>query len=402
VKTANRWLLPGATIAGLICSHAPLRAQPAGAPDPADDRTTQVGGAPAQAGDTPTPAGGAPIPTGGAPIVTGDMPTPTGGAPIATGEPDQPWNRGVSAESRWTARERFLEGNRLFRIPLFAKAAEQYAVALGQWKHPAFYFNLALAQLNLGKEVEAHESLQHALAYGEAPLGAEQFREAQKQLQEVERQLGQIRVTCQTPGAEVTLDGVTLFIGPGSYRGWVKAKAHELTAKQAGYLSEARRVTVSSGQLQDIELKLITLSEATDISRRWAAWKPWAVIAAGGAIAATGGALHALSARNFNDYDEEFLGLSCVTDPDPASPGCTKDEVPSDLNDQLILARREQAIAVGGYIVGGSLIAAGVVLLYMNQPRMAEQRVGSPSARSVAVVPTVSRDLLGILVNVSH
>jgi hypothetical protein len=96
------------------------------------------------------------------------------------------------------------------------------------------------------------------------------------------------------------------------------------------------------------------------------------------------------------------LIVPVVTDPDPASPGCTKDEVPTALNNQLTLARREQAAAVGAYIVGGSLIAAGVVLLYLNQPRTAAQRDVGASARSVTVTPAVTADTLGILVRVSH
>ena len=73
-----------------------------------------------------------------------------------------PWNRSVPVSDREAARDLFLEGNRLFKIPLFTKAAEKYVAAIEKWKHPAFYFNLALAQLNLGQEVEAHENLKQA------------------------------------------------------------------------------------------------------------------------------------------------------------------------------------------------------------------------------------------------
>ena len=104
-----------------------------------------------------------------------------------------------------------VEGNRLFKVPLFAKAAEQYTAAIGKWKHPAFYFNLAVAQLNLGQDVEARDSLEHALHYGEAALGADDFKEAQKQLRELEQLLGRIRITSSTEGAEITIDGATLF-----------------------------------------------------------------------------------------------------------------------------------------------------------------------------------------------
>jgi tetratricopeptide (TPR) repeat protein len=348
VKTASTWIFLGVMAVGLTYGHAPARAQ-----------STTV--------------------------------------PIVTEGDDKPWNKGVPTERREAARALFLEGNRLFRVPLFAQASVQYTAALGQWKHPAFYFNLALAQLNLGQEVEARENLEKALKHGEEPLGAEQFQEAKKQLQEVERQLGRIRITCQTQGAEVTLDGVTLFIGPGSYQGWVKAKAHEITAKKPNYLAEAKRVTVSPGKLQELDLRLVTLGEAADTGRRWAVWKPWAVVATGAAVAAAGGVLHTLAAGNFSDYDKQFQQQSCAQ-----MGGCTKDEISSDLNAQLSRATRDQQIAVGGYIAGGSVIAAGVVLLYLNRPRLEQGEATRSSAASIAVVPEVSRDTLGILVSVSH
>jgi len=323
-------------------------------------------------------------------------------APSVVGSDDKPWNQGVPIETRETARALLLEGNRLFKVPLFARAAEQYTAAVGKWKHPAFYFNLALAQLNLGLEVEAHESLEQAIRYGEEPLGAEEFKVAQEQLQQVEHQLGRIRVTCQTEGAEVTLDGVTLFTGPGSHQGWVKAKAHEITAKKPDYLSEARRVTVSPGELKNLQLKLITLSEAADAGRRWVTWKPWTVVAAGLAVSAAGGVLHTLSSRNFHAYDDKFLQLPCANMPDPKAPGCATAQIPSTLNTQLSRATQEQKVAVGSYIVGGSLVAAGAMLLYLNRPHLVEQEATNSPTGRVAVVPTLSADMLGILLTVSR
>lgn len=329
-------------------------------------------------------------------------PVPTQDASTAT-EADEPWNQGVSIEDREAAEELFTDANRLFTIPLFAKAAEQYAAALAKWKHPAFYYNLALAQLNQGKDVEARENLELALRYGEEPLGAEQFQEAQNKLRELERQLGQIRVTCQTKGAEITLDGVRLFTGPGRHQRWVSAKDYELTAKKAGYLSESRRVTVASGGLQDIDLRLVTLSEVTDASRRWATWKPWMVVAAGGLIVTAGGGIHALASKNFKIYDSEFEKLSCAQG--FPTPGCSQDTIGPDLNNRLSRAKLQQTIAVGGYIAGGALITAGAILLYLNRPRLEEQGSSVPSVKSVAVVPAVpgvTGGMFGLQVSVSH
>jgi hypothetical protein len=314
--------------------------------------------------------------------------------PTVSGGDDKPWNRGVPIETRQAARDLFLEGNRLFGIPLFARAAEKYLDALGKWKHPAFYFNLALAQLNLGQEVEAHENLKQAVRQGEEPLGAEQFREAQKQLAELEHQLGRLLVRCPTAGAEVTLDGAPVFTGPGSYEAWVKPKAHEVSAKKPNYLPKASRVTVSPGKLKSVDIPLIALSDAEQT--RWAVWKPWAVVASGAVVGLASGGLHAVSRHGFKTYDDRFQRLPCV------AMGCPESEIGADLNGQLRHAALEQRIAVSGYITAGALITAGAVLLYLNRPRLAEQDTADPPRPRWAIIPAMSGDMFGVQMIVSR
>jgi hypothetical protein len=328
-------------------------------------------------------------------------PQPAGDSAVTLREEDKPWNRGISRETQDAAEALFLEGNRLFRVPLFPQAAAKYTAALRMWQHPAFYFNLALAQLNLSEDVAARDNLERALRYGEDPLGAAQFREGQHHLRELERQLGQIHITCQTTGAVVTLDGVALFTGPGSHTTWVMPRAHEITARKTDYLSESRQVIVAPGALETLELKLITLEEAADANRRWTTWKPWAVAGAGVAIAAGGGVFHLLSSRNEDQYGKEFLRLGCANTNDQATPGCQDGQIPPDLSDQLTRARRQQKIAIGSYIAGGSMVAVGVVLLALNRPRLAEQSPPSSSGRRVSVVPALSPETFGVLVSIS-
>lgn len=315
-------------------------------------------------------------------------------APNIAGSEDMPWNRGVSVETRIAAREVFLEGNRLFKVPLFSQAALKYGEAISQWKHPAFYFNLALAEINLGQYVEARADLERALKYGEEPLRTDRFREAEKQLVEVERHLGRIRVRCPTPGAEITLDGALLFTGPGDREIWVKAQAHEVIAKQPGYATQSRRVTVVPGAREAVDLSLHKLVE----DRPWAAWKPWAVVGAGVGLAAASGAVQALSARDFTAYDNEFVKLEC------AAMGCTERQIGPRLNARLRRARLEKQLAFGGYVAAGVALASGVVLLYMNQPHLREQQGddANPGSTGIAVAPVVSVDMLGVTLTVSH
>lgn len=319
-------------------------------------------------------------------------------APNIAGRDDMPWNRGVPADTRTAAREVFLEGNRLFKIPLFSQAVEKYGEAIAKWKHPAFYFNLALTLINLGRYLEARDSLVRATEYGAEPLREDRYEEARKQLVEVEKHLGRIRVTCEIPGVEVMLDGARLMVGPGERVVWVTPQAHDLIAKKAAYRTQDAHVDVKAGAIAAVVMAPRKLIE----DRPWAVWKPWAVVGAGVAIAAVGGALHALSARDFSKYDEGFVLLDC------APRGCTEAQIKDPalgqggspaLSARLDRARLEQRIAVGSYLAGGAAIAAGVYLVYRNQPHITEQDGLPPGElRGVAVAPIVSPDMLGVLV----
>jgi tetratricopeptide (TPR) repeat protein len=360
VKIARTWILLGVMVTGAIGGRAELRAQPASEPAPADEDR----------------------------IVIDDQ--------------DMPWSQGVPIADRAAARDLFREGNQLIRFLRPAKAVEKYEAALARWKHPAFHYNLALAQRSLDKEVEARASFERALRYGKEGLGEEEYQEAQKQLGELTRQLGRIRVTCRLAGAEVTLDGVTLFTGPGSYEGWAKATGHELTARKTGYMPVARQVTVSPGELQDVDLKLITLSEAADASRRWAVWKPWLVVAVGGAVAAAGGVLHRSASGNFDRFDRRVEQRCTVPEPG-LPPGCPKDDPAlRELDPILSRAERQRKIVMGSYIAGGSLITAGVLLLYLNRTRLETRGFSDQLAGTVGVIPLVSERTLGVQMTLGY
>lgn len=331
---------------------------------------------------------------------TAQSPAPANDLVASLREEDKPWNRDVSPEDQDAAEALFAEGNRLFHIPLFRQAAEQYTAALRTWKHPGFFFNLALAQLNTGEDVAARENLERALQYGADPLGDDaRFAEGRKQLAELERKLGRVQIDCATPGAVVTLDGVTVLTGKGRYQGWTLAKTHELSARSPNHLAESRQIIVRAGAVEQIDLKLVTLDQATDQRRRWAVWKPWAVLGAGAAIAAGGGVFHWMSVRNADRYEEEFHRLGCASD--QMKPGCQGGEFPSAISDNLDRAQQQKTIALGSYVVGGAVVGAGLVLWYLNRPRLVETRMPTSSSRRVAIVPAMSTELVGVLVTVT-
>jgi hypothetical protein len=340
-----------------------------------------------------TPADSDPGPSGAGSADEDSLP----GVDATSGE-DRPWSKGVPLERRQAARAIFLEGNELIKDTLFAKAADRYREAIATWDHPAFHYNLAIAQINLDQPIEAYESLQRAMRHGTAPLGASRHEQTLNYLKLLESQLARIEVVCNDAGAEVSLDGKPLFVGPGRHQGLVRPGAHQLVASKPGYLIWSEPVVVSSGERMSIEVTLVTLDQVSESSRRWATWKPWAVVGGGAVVALAGGVVHRRAAVSFGEYDDEFLQLGCVVEPDPDEPGCTEADVPAHMQDKLRQATWEQRIAVASYTVGGAALATGLVLVYLNRPRLTQKAEQAEKNRpaNISFSPVVTPRSMGL------
>jgi hypothetical protein len=204
----------------------------------------------------------------------------------------------------------------------------------------------------------------------------------------LESQLAWIEVICHEPGADVTLDGKPLFTGPDVYKGLVRPGAHQLVAAKSGYLTESEAVVVSPGERRRVEIALVTLDQASDSSRRWATWKPWAVVGGGAALVIGGGVLHWRAAADYRAFDDEFVQLPCVTMPDPTEPGCPPGDVPADIEAPLNRADWERRLAMASYVAGGAAMATGLALMYFNRPRLAEGQAGRSA--NLAISPLVT------------
>ena len=76
--------------------------------------------------------------------------------------------------------------------------------------------------MKLDKPLEVYEHLLSAMHYGAEPLGADKYESAGRYKDLLDTQLVRLNLACDKPGATVTLDGQTLFVGPGRYQGRVR------------------------------------------------------------------------------------------------------------------------------------------------------------------------------------
>jgi hypothetical protein len=317
------------------------------------------------------------------------------------------WSVGVSPEDRHKAELLFREGNALLKESIVGSAAARYREALRHWDHPNIHFNLALALMVLDQPIETREQIVLAMKYGAAPMGNERFEHAKNYLSLLESQLAQVKVTCDTPGAKVEVDGRPLFEPPGEWKGFLRAGRHAFVASKAGMLTNQTVKVLDGGKLAEIDLELKTIEDSTKVRRRWAVWKPWAVVAAGAAVTLGAGAFHYAGVQKLDWVDTQSRARC------PAPSGCSTE--PSDLASARSTARTYQGIAFTGYAVGGAILAAGATLAWLNRaqtyvepysPEAVPPAPGKPAAPAAArpspnprveVWPVLGGDTTGVV-----
>lgn len=301
------------------------------------------------------------------------------------GSQERPWAKGVPADKQAAALALFRDGNFLLKNSLFPRAVEKYREALKLWDHPAIHYNMALALLNLNEPLDLHHHLTQSMRFGEAPLDKDKFERATTFKKLIEQQLSRVEITCDAPGASVSMDGQVLFTAPGHYEGLVRPGKHLITATKEGFLPTEMNQTLLPGEKASLSLKLYTAADLTRYRREWSAWKPWAVVGAGAAVALAGGALHMQARGSFEKFDTRIAECG----------GCIPAPEVSDLRTR---GTSMQQLAFGAYAVGGAALVTGAVLAFINRPQEYQinpDEAGSPQGASVA--PLLGRGEGGIL-----
>lgn len=282
----------------------------------------------------------------------------------ARAEPERPWAAGVSQADQTRSYELFAQANELVEQGLFTAAVDVYGQALSRWDHPAIRYNLAVALINLERQIDAYQELARSLRYGADALEPEVYRQALVYQRLLHAQIVELTVACTEPGAQVALDNKPLALScPGTTTALVLPGRHELVASKPGYLLRSVELTPAGGETPRVELALKTIEAATVFRRRWPRWKPWVVVGAGAAVVLGGVGLELQAAATFRSYDRAVATL-CPDHPCASLPGL--------ITDAYAEGRRDNRWAIGLFATGGAAIATGAVLLWLDRA-VAEQ-----------------------------
>jgi hypothetical protein len=304
----------------------------------------------------------------------------------------RPWYCGVSEQDKQRALELYEQGNQRFDDTLFPDAVASYRAALAHWNHPGVHYNLMLALVALDHSIEAYESSIEALRYGPDALEAEDHRRARDYHKLLRGRIAELTVTCDEPGAEVTLDGKPTMKGPGQIHLFILPGQHELVARKPGYLATHRTLMLVSEKPASVHLRMLPSTQALVTTRRWDAWQPWAVVGAGVGIGLLGGLLEWRSEIN-NVQFKRLFEKDC-------EDGCRESEFSDAMESRQQRYRWYRRTGHGASLVGGAAIVSGLVLVYLNRP----QQIENPERQRlvhVSMTPLVTPDTAGLALDLS-
>lgn len=291
-------------------------------------------------------------------------------------------------------------GNKALDAGLAEEAAGYYRQALERWDHPAIHYNYAQALLEFSKPLECHDHLEAAIRYGAEPLGGEnRYKEAMTLLATVENDLVRIELTCDEPGAHVSVDDhKDLLECPRRFVHWMLPGTHVLSIEKPGLVSRKKTVDLPKGERVSLNFQIFTADQMKRFKARWAWWIPWTALGIGAAAGATAAAVHVHSYNLLQSYDTSIAG--CAAAPVfPAFSGCPLQQS-QEFAPLRSRAYTEQGVAWGLDLVGGAAFLAGAILLRGN---LSETYLDDPdlTLRTVTVAPAVGPGLTGVRLSIA-
>lgn len=273
----------------------------------------------------------------------------------------RPWAEGVSPDRQELALKLYREGNEFFEQSKHAQALTKYREALKSWDHPAIRFNTTVALINLDQPLDALDNLDAAMRFNEQPFDAETWKQAQLYRKLLGGQVADLRVACDLPGAQVSLDGDQLFVAPGSAQRRVRPGSHQVVAAKAGYTTSVVSLQLDPGKQLTHQVSLVEEKAQLKLVQRFPGWLPWTVMGTGLALGVAGAPLMA-SANGKNVAFDRDLARLCPS-------GCATSVLPDAVVATRSSARTENVAAIVLFSTGVATLATGIALAILNIPQ---------------------------------
>jgi tetratricopeptide (TPR) repeat protein len=158
-------------------------------------------------------------------------------------------------EDKAKAKALLREGLTLNQRGEHAQALEKFEAAYAAYPSPKLWFNIGQVQLDLGQPAEAMAAFEKFLAFV-PDAQPEDKRVAKAAVAQLGKKLGRLQVKCETPGAEVVVDGKSQGKLPLAQPIWAAAGNHQVTITHEGFAPATETVEMTAGTTALVVLRL--------------------------------------------------------------------------------------------------------------------------------------------------
>lgn len=227
------------------------------------------------------------------------------------------------------------QGTRLYEGGRFEAALEMFKQAYATYPADKLWFDIAQAERNLGRPVEALQDYERFLSQA-GDASAEVKATAEEFAAELRRNLGQLRIEGGPAGATVSIDHAPAGVLPLRGLIWVAPGRHEVGVDGTAKPLAAVPVTALAGTVQTVVLRppenaaisTVAAGPAASVAAPVApgsGWlgRRWTWVAAGSAVLFSAGAVASglLMQQKFDALDRSCGSASANR------PGCTQDDI---------------------------------------------------------------------------
>jgi hypothetical protein len=147
------------------------------------------------------------------------------------------------------------EGTAAYGHGDYAAALDKFTAAYKIFPSPKLWFNIGQANRDLGRPVDAVAAFDRFLRDA-GDISPEMLTEARRSAAELKTKLGQIKVSCATDGAEITIDGKQVGSTPLGQMVWTTPGRHQVAVQRAGFSPAIEDVVVDTGKATAVSFEL--------------------------------------------------------------------------------------------------------------------------------------------------
>jgi PEGA domain len=264
------------------------------------------------------------------------------------------------------------QGTKLYQQGDVAGALEKFNAAYAAYASPKLLFNIAQANRDLSRPVEALGAFEKFLA--EAPdASPETIADANKSAAELRGKLGRIRIDCEMAGTEVSVDGKSVGMTPLPELVWATPGRHQVTAKHASAAPAIEDVDVTVGSVSAVTMRMLPLAapaaapapnldlqamtKPSGASEGWWLGRKWTWVAAGSTVLLAAGAITA-GVLMQDKFDS--LRSSCGAG-NSLRPGCPQSDIDS-------VSTRQTIANVSWGLTAAAAVTTGVLFYFEGRP----------------------------------